>query len=152
MVDDRTQRPFGSNEPARAAAAKPSGSDPLAELARLIGQNDPFGEFGRDGARRASAPPAQVAPPSWVDEPAYTPQQTAAPAKQTPAAENYYAAPPAPPPNFGRQTFGGAPLGHDTDLYQVETTVPGYAPQAAAGHAQHDAYNQSTPHLGSEED
>jgi len=52
MVDDRTQRPFGSNEPARAAAAKPSGNDPLAELARLIGQNDPFGEFGRDGARR----------------------------------------------------------------------------------------------------
>src|SRR5882757_3696799 len=111
MVDDRTQRPFGSNEPARSAAAKPSGNDPLAELARLIGQNDPFGEFGRDGARRASAPPAHEPPPSWADEPA--PQQAAAPAPQTSAPENYYAAAPAPsvlPPNFGRQTFGGASL------------------------------------------
>jgi sporulation related protein len=154
MVDDRTQRPFGSNEPARAAAAKPSGNDPLAELARLIGQNDPFGEFGRDGARRASAPPAHEPPPSWVDEPAS--QQAAAPAPPTSAPGNYYAAPqaapPVLPPNFGRQTFGGAPLGHDTDLYQVETTVPGYSPQPAAGYAQHAAYDQSAPHLGPEED
>ncbi len=149
MVDDRTQRPFGSNEPTRSAAAKPSGNDPLAELARLIGQNDPFGEFGRDSARRASAPPAHEPPPSWADEPA--PQ---APVQQkTPAPSNYFAAPQAspPPPNFGRQTFGGAPLGHDTDMYQVETTVPGYA-QPAAGHEQHDAYTQSAPHLGPEEE
>jgi len=152
MVDDRTQRPFGSNEPLRAAAAKPSGNDPLAELARLIGQNDPFGEFGRDGARRASAPPAHEPPPSWVDEPA---QQAAAPAPQASAPENYYAAPKAPsalPPNFGRQTFGGAPLGNDADLYHVETTVPGYTPQQPAGYAQHAAYDQSTPHLGPEEE
>ena len=33
-----------------------SASDPLAELARLIGQNDPFAEFGRDNAR--AVPPA----------------------------------------------------------------------------------------------
>ena len=30
------------------SAAKPSGNDPLAELARLIGQTDPFAEFGRE--------------------------------------------------------------------------------------------------------
>ena len=36
-----------------SAPAGASGSDPLAELARLIGQNDPFAEYGRENARRA---------------------------------------------------------------------------------------------------
>jgi len=66
MADDHTQRPFRSADasarpaPERAAAG---GSDPLAELARLIGQNDPFGEFGRPPAAdpRAAAPPEQGA-------------------------------------------------------------------------------------------
>src|SRR3972149_3038249 len=58
MADDQTQRPYRSNEaPARGQPAKAGGgapsNDPLAELARLIGQNDPFSEFGRDGAQRA---------------------------------------------------------------------------------------------------
>ena len=61
MADDQTQRPYRSNEPpargAPAATPPASGSDPLAELARLIGQNDPFAEFGRDGARRVAARP-----------------------------------------------------------------------------------------------
>jgi hypothetical protein len=155
MVDDRTQRPFGSNEPAaRGPAAKSSGSDPLAELARLIGQNDPFGEFGRDSARRASAPPPHQPPPSWTDEPAsLTPPQPSASPAHAPAANNYYAqTPPASPQNFGRQSFGGAPLGNDADLYQVETTVPGYAAQPAAGFEQHEPYTQTSPHLGPEED
>src|SRR5258708_8958029 len=107
MVDDRTQRPFGSNEPAaRGPTAKPSGNDPLAELARLIGQNDPFGEFGRDNARRASAPPAHEPPQAWTDVPQAAPE----PAAQEPQREqqhavpNFLAAKSAPstlPPNFG---------------------------------------------------
>ena len=40
-----------------AVRRKGLGNDPLAELARLIGQTDPFGEFGRDTARR---PPRRV--------------------------------------------------------------------------------------------
>jgi cell division protein FtsN len=60
MADDQTQRPYRSNEPAITCA---SGSDPLAELARLIGQNDPFGEFGRENARRAAAALSPVAAP-----------------------------------------------------------------------------------------
>jgi hypothetical protein len=123
----------------------------LAELARLIGQNDPFGEFGRDNTRRASVPPAHEPPPSWADEPqSLTPPQPAA-APQAAPAENYFTAP-QPPPNFSRQPFGGAPLGHDTDMYQVETTVPGYAQQPAPGFETHDAYTQGAPHLGPEED
>ncbi len=160
MVDDRTQRPFGSNEPAaRGQAAKPSGSDPLAELARLIGQSDPFGEFGRDNTRRASAPPAHEPPPSWADEPAsFTPPKppapAAAPAPQVSASDNYFAAPTPSvlPPNFGRQPFGGAPLGNDADMYQVETTVPGFAPQPAPGYEQHEPYNQNAPQFDPVED
>lgn len=70
MADDQTQRPYRSNEPPvrRApAATSTSGSDPLAELARLIGQTDPFGEFGRDNTRRAATPlPASATPPATV--------------------------------------------------------------------------------------
>jgi len=152
MVDDRTQRPFGSNEPAaRAPAAKSPGSDPLAELARLIGQSDPFGEFGsRDTTRRASAPPAHEPPPSWADEqPSLAPPPSPA-APQAPASESFFPAP--PPPNFGRQPFGNAPSAHDPDMYQVETTVPGYAQQPVPGFEQPGAYTQTPPHLGPEED
>ena len=55
MADDNTFRSYRPDDPYRRAAepARPSdadGGDPLAELARLIGQSDPFAEFG---ARRA---------------------------------------------------------------------------------------------------
>jgi hypothetical protein len=51
MADRYQNRPFpgdddydrGGEQPASA----PGGSDPLAELARLIGQTDPFGSMGR---------------------------------------------------------------------------------------------------------
>jgi hypothetical protein len=66
MADGTNQR-YRSNDPyARGApgggayqqhghgpapAPAQAGGDPLAELARLIGQNDPFSDYGRDGAR-----------------------------------------------------------------------------------------------------
>jgi SPOR domain len=61
MADDHSQRFYHPDDPpARGSSAgtpEPrSGSDPLAELARLIGQNDPFGEFGREGSRRSMPP------------------------------------------------------------------------------------------------
>lgn len=46
MADDHSQRAYRSNEFSRAPKSG-SANDPLAELARLIGQNDPFAEFGR---------------------------------------------------------------------------------------------------------
>jgi hypothetical protein len=65
MADDQSQRPYRASEPPPArGSGKTSGSDPLAELARLIGQTDPFGEFGREAARRS--PPSQsVARADW---------------------------------------------------------------------------------------
>src|ERR1022692_2444606 len=69
MADDQNQRPYRLNEtlPRATPAVSASASDPLAELARLIGQNDPFAEFGRGNARRAAVPPPAAnksAPPA----------------------------------------------------------------------------------------
>ena len=59
MADDHSQRAYRSNEIPRAPMKSASASDPLAELARLIGQNDPFAEFGRKQQPSAPAPDAQ---------------------------------------------------------------------------------------------
>jgi SPOR domain len=78
MADDQNQRPYRLNEtlPRATPAASASGSDPLAELARLIGQNDPFAEFGRGNARRAAAPPPAA---KWAAPPAAPPSEPEAP-------------------------------------------------------------------------
>src|SRR5450631_2347671 len=79
MADKQNERPYRSNEPpARSApgATPNSDSDPLAELARLIGQTDPFAEFGRDNARRAAAPPPTA---NWSAPPAAQPLAPEAP-------------------------------------------------------------------------
>src|SRR5262249_17504374 len=76
MADDHRFESYRSNDPQRRAAEpsrsaeQPRASDPLAELARLIGQRDPFAEFGRnnsrqnsrDAARQAQAAPAAPTP------------------------------------------------------------------------------------------
>lgn len=161
MADDNTQRPYRSSG---SSGGAPAGSDPLAELARLIGQNDPFSEFGRDGARRAAAPRApEAAPnslplhepaPDWPPHPAAAPDSTMLPLGATPPAEQ-------PPlfgsPGFGRQQFGG-------DLYQVEHEVPGYGAAGvpgyppAGGDFEQDPYQQQPeqpddfPELGAAHD
>ena len=112
MADDHSQRFYHPDDPpgrgASAGSPEPrSGSDPLAELARLIGQNDPFGEFGREGARRSMPPhpkPAtdwrphpedlSYAPPTAAREPDHyhTEQPEYAEAEtQTYEASRYYA-------------------------------------------------------------
>jgi hypothetical protein len=73
MADDSILRSYRSNEPARRASAPPAGSrdvgssDPLAELARLIGQSDPFAEQQERGSRHATEarPRADFAPSDW---------------------------------------------------------------------------------------
>jgi hypothetical protein len=65
MADDYTLRSTRSNEAIRRAAPTDVPSDPLAELARLIGQTDPFVETGRGSAH--TAPPRDPIPP----EPAF---------------------------------------------------------------------------------
>jgi hypothetical protein len=46
MADDHSQRAYRSNQHAREPIKTGQVNDPLAELARLIGQTDPFAEFG----------------------------------------------------------------------------------------------------------
>jgi len=101
MADDnnaryRTNDPF-SGGPAPAAPA----SDPLAELARLIGQNDPFSEYGREarpaaaqadaGARLGSSPAAShVSPaPQYGSEPAPVRYSDPAPSRSSDPAPQY---------------------------------------------------------------
>src|SRR5439155_18269067 len=93
------QRPYRASEPPMRGPAKTAGSDPLAELARLIGQTDPFGEFARDTARRAPAPqPGDRS--DWNTEPTGTPypaQTRPDPrAPQRLGGNGYYGAPSVP--------------------------------------------------------
>jgi SPOR domain len=65
MADDSFSRSYRSSEPARRAgapavprdSARDAGGDPLAELARLIGQNDPFTDPGRNSGHPNSGHP-----------------------------------------------------------------------------------------------
>ena len=52
MADDNNSR-YRSNDPYSRGPTSPA-NDPLAELARLIGQSDPFAEFGREPPPKAS--------------------------------------------------------------------------------------------------
>jgi SPOR domain len=78
MAQDSNLRHARSDPYARESA--PAGNDPLAELARLIGQNDPFTDAGKDA--RAPARPAAAAPqeaPEWLARPSGAPPQSAHP-------------------------------------------------------------------------
>jgi len=123
MADDSRLRSHRSNDPYRRAeptlpSEEASARDPLAELARLLGQTDLFAELGRSNRtpRQAQdAPP--TAPANWQTAPArdvaagergrwappsnqdYTP----APAAQNPpAASRYYDG-----PQVNAQSYGG---------------------------------------------
>lgn len=148
MADDTPQRPYRSNlPPTRGPAASipvpaAAGNDPLAELARLIGQNDPFSEFGQNGARRvnpaatapASPPPrpneALEWPPTGLSQPQSRPTNTRdlppVPQRQDYAARMPEpAAPPlADPQAFGAGGFGRSPFGGD--YYPAEPAQPAY--------------------------
>ena len=143
MADDQNQRPYRGNEASQRAAsggASASANDPLAELARLIGQNDPFSEFGRDGNRRAAAAPGQAEP-----APDFTRQSFgSAPLAGDPDAYHADSQPPAFPPAYapdGQQTVPG----YGVPDYEVPGYgAPGYDasgfPVAPAGQAYEDAY------------
>jgi hypothetical protein len=156
MADDHTQRPYRSSEPParNAPGATPgSGSDPLAELARLIGQNDPFAEFGRNNARHAAPPPAA----EWSAPPAAPETPAAAPIYGTNdyyAASTAPAAPPAEAQPYGapvaRQPYGSSPYAANTELYHTENEAPGYP--APAGGYKAAPYHQNQMHQDAEED
>jgi SPOR domain len=101
MADDNILRSYRSNDLARRVSAPAAprdaqrdaprdagGSDPLAELARLIGQSDPFADFDRNGGHASEPRPrADFAPSDW--------RKTAAA-----LARDSMRNPPAPDPHF----------------------------------------------------
>jgi hypothetical protein len=105
MADDRTFKSYRTPEPRARAAEPPRSSaptgagDPLAELARLIGQNDPFAEFGRNSQRHApradQAPRAEQAP-----QPNYAPQREDYPPQRDYPQHDPYAAPQSAPADW----------------------------------------------------
>jgi hypothetical protein len=145
MAEDQFQRSYRASEPPVRGPAKSTGNDPLAELARLIGQTDPFGEFGREAARRPAAPPSEERS-DWNTQPLGTryvqqaaPDPRAGMLPQRSAGNGYYAARSAPPEQFdapqsehgvqgyGRQTYSGTPTA-DEDAYPADHEARGYAP------------------------
>jgi hypothetical protein len=138
MSDDYSQRSYRSTEPParNAPGANPnSASDPLAELARLIGQNNSFANSGRDSARRAVPPPMFDVPPA---APSY-------------GANDYHAAstapadvPPYDPPG-ARRVYANPSHAAGADPYHAENEVPGY-PGASTDGYQADRYQPNQFH------
>ncbi len=119
MADDNN-RSYRANEPygqPPQAGGGHGGGDPLAELARLIGQNDPFSDFARENGR-AAAPrdPRQSGMPATDWRSAPDPLQPAG----DPAAMH---------PNAGYPNSYGAP-------------APQYAPAPGEQYSQAQPYDQ----------
>ncbi len=100
MADENSARSRLGDSFGRGAAPAAPANDPLAELARLIGQNDPLSGYGRETHAPApqpeTAPPYESAPaPPYVSEPAPRfPAETPPPRYIDPAPQ--YAPEPAP--------------------------------------------------------
>jgi hypothetical protein len=168
MADDQIQRTYRASQPpvrnaSTAASGTPTANDPLAELARLIGQNDPFAEYGRDGGQRAAATQAGV-PAENAQAPAYD-LDAAAPAYAgegyagVPSyADEHYAAqnapfppPAAPPPHshYADPAYGDA--GYAADPY-AQGVIPGHADEAAQSGYEQGLYYPSDPQSGAEQE
>jgi len=98
----------------------------------LIGQTDPFGEYGRENARRAAAPQAPTPAPNFVPN-------------------EYQAAPTAPAKTPLRPYAAAAPNATALDLNQSDEEAPGYTAEEAY---EADGYDEHQPpsHIGEQED
>ena len=135
MRDDNHSRQYPPNDPSRrapAGAGNAQGGDPLAELARLIGQNDPFSDFARDPGR-APAPPhnprrTESAPSDWQAHPApYRDAPQARPAPQFPPEADAFHGAPGEPHGYA-EPYPGEPV--PEGQYAPQDYAPqDYAPQ-----------------------
>ena len=162
MADDYNSR-YRSGDPYGRPAAHEQGgqhhSDPLAELARLIGQNDPFSEYGRDSRAAPhdqsyapdphyGAPPAapaygQPQPPQADWQQGYATQPAPA---YDPFAPSHAAAPAAAPVNYPEQSYaapqpsyeGYQPAEHQQQFAQAAYGDPAAPQFQPAAYQQHD--------------
>ncbi|WP_314958606.1 SPOR domain-containing protein [Bradyrhizobium cosmicum] len=159
MAERYQDRPFPSDDYGRGGDQHGKvDNDPLAELARLIGQTDPFATQGRPSAHPPAvpaqhhqdhdysqddyqqddaeqAPPSPPGPPSWMRRANVQPQP--APEPDYPVSVNpvhplhrYSAQPTAPEPDF-----------HQAQAYQ-DNAYQDQAYQAQTHQAQDQAYRQ----------
>ncbi len=154
MADEQFQRAFrASQPPVRSASGQSSASsgDPLAELARLIGQNDPFAEYGHNGDRAPGVPTAapvanyaplsardmhEAAAPIYDSAPAYDPAQGYDDPRYAPPPVGAAPFPPpsAPPPStqFEQQDYASTDYASEPYAQGIvsgqggEMTPPGY--------------------------
>jgi hypothetical protein len=155
MAEDHSQRPYRSSETiartGQPRGAAPGGAaptnDPLAELARLIGQTDPFGDGMNAPSRRPES--AGAAPAVDWSAPSTQPshQQSFAPADFGPAHPGAHQ---PGQPYYAHQTwtqFEEPPQGEAA--YQPEQEIPSYltgrAVQDAHGHEAYAADEQFEP-------
>jgi SPOR domain len=161
MAEEQSQRPYRASEPPLRSHADASNNDPLAELARLIGQTDPFGEFGRDTTRRSAAPANRADWNTSAPNSPYVPREESdwrAPAQRSDGNRHYNARGAVgeqtgptdyDDQSYGRQTYGGEQMPTRDDLYQADHEARGY-PSGQADH-QYDTYEQdATQHLEDE--
>jgi hypothetical protein len=156
MAENQSQRPYRASEPPVRSQAKNPGSDPLAELARLIGQTDPFGEYGRGTGRAASPQPAELS--DWRNQPAGSPYSE----QRRAGGNTYYAGQQAPAEPrdlhsesaaYGRQPYqqqyGGQPTADSEHLYQTQNETRDYP--ASEESYQRDPYEQDAAQYAEEE-
>jgi hypothetical protein len=151
MAEEQSQRPYRASEPPSRSHARASNNDPLAELARLIGQTDPFGEFGRDTARRPAAPADRADWSTPSPNSPYAPREETdwgASSAHRSDGNGYYNARGAvgeqtgptdyDDQSYARQTYGGEQ--NRDDLYQADHEARGY-PSGQADY-QYGTYEQ----------
>jgi len=134
MADRYQDRPFPSADQARGE------SDPLAELARLIGQNDPLGAAAKPASRplqsRANVRPQQYDPPEELpDAPPSPPawmqrarHETPLPPPVPPVPQEYDDEPeeyePAPAPTHPLHRYAAQPPQYAAQQPQYAATQP----------------------------
>jgi len=162
MADRYQDRPFpaddGYDRGDDAHASSRGDSDPLAELARLIGQTDPFAGMGRAnqpipprGAARDPYPPAAepdegpaAGPPSWMQRVA----RQEVPQQDYPSAVHplqRYATPAAPPEPDYHQPQTYADPDHESDPSRYDDALYGQ-PDSGAHPLQRDPAYPDDPY------
>ncbi|MDQ2953746.1 MAG: SPOR domain-containing protein [Pseudomonadota bacterium] len=145
-----------SYDPTQAGASGHGGADPLTELARLIGQNDPFSDFAGKN-RRGSPPPADPhranqAPNEWRQD---TDPVQASTGPQRAATLGDYGESPASPaaphmatprePNYNDASFGDPHQvsGSQAQPYYGAAAGQSYGPDDGQDDSSHDRYQNS---------
>ncbi|MEX0841662.1 MAG: SPOR domain-containing protein [Xanthobacteraceae bacterium] len=151
MADDTHFRSYrqgdprlrGRNPAAPAASGRQGGSDPLAELARLIGQTDPFTDVNRGGPSAAQRPAMPgAAADAIARRPGYHAEPPAAPAHESfgvPPSQRHF----EQPPPFESQ----APMDSRQSGFQpaYDPAIYGSSPQA--GHFGSQPYYQDAAQM-----